>query len=215
MHWTYFIEELSGLPSPVRLLAVCVSAILYVAIFSGPGPFTIISVSIGACNDIIKVTYMEVSHVTIYSSYRPCMTLWCNALLYQAVLQVHWTVWSLRPPLCTWPMFQTEPDCLSYPTERYTVDVDWMQVADLTADAVQSLAINHANGSVTLFLPLLSQPLPENAVTLNMTKYNTVPTNTSDATGNIVTEMVRWATSAVFGELELFFCMHKRYCLNS
>ena len=80
-----------------------------------------------------------------------------------------------------------------------------MQVADLTADAVQSLAINHANGSVTLFLPLLSQPLPENAVTLNMTKYNTVPTNRSDVMGNIVTEIVTWATSAVFGELELVF----------
>ena len=78
-----------------------------------------------------------------------------------------------------------------------------MQVADLTADAVQSLAINHVNSSVTLFLPLLNQPLPENAVTLNMTKYNTVPTNRSDDTGNIVTEMVTWGTSAVFGELEL------------
>ena len=72
----------------------------------------------------------------------------------------------------------------------------------MTADIVQSLAINHANGSVTLFLPL-SQPLPENAMTLNMTKFNTVPTNRSDVTGNIVTEMVTWGTSAVFGELEL------------
>ena len=50
---------------------------------------------------------------------------------------------------------------------------------------------------------LLSQPLPEDAVTLNMTKCNTVPTNRSDITGNIVTEMVTWATSAVVGELEL------------
>ena len=74
----------------------------------------------------------------------------------------------------------------------------------MTAVAVQSLAINHANGSVTLSLPL-SQPLPENAVTLNMTKYNTVPTNRSDNRGNTVTEMVIWGTSAVFnfGELEL------------
>ena len=70
------------------------------------------------------------------------------------------------------------------------------------SDAVQSLAINHTNGSVTLFLPL-SKPLPEDAVTLNMTKYNTVPTNRSDVTGNIVTKMVTWGTSAVFGELEL------------
>ena len=104
---------------------------------------------------------------------------------------------------CFVSIFQYEPDCPGYPTERYTVDVDGVQVADLTADAVQSLAINHANGSVTLFLPLLNQPLPENAVTLNMTKYNTVPTNRSDDTGNIVTEMVTWGTSAVFGELEL------------
>ena len=72
----------------------------------------------------------------------------------------------------------------------------------MTADAVQSLAINHANGSVTLSLRL-SQPLPENAVTLNMTKYNTVPTNRSDVVENLVTEMVTWGTSAVFGELEL------------
>ena len=110
--------------------------------------------------------------------------------------------------LCTWPLFQDEPDCPGYPTERYTVDVDGVQVADLTADAVQSLAINHANGSVTLSLRL-SQPLPENAVTLNMTKYNTVPTNRSDDTGNTVTEMVTWGTSAVFGELELV-CVCKR-----
>ena len=73
----------------------------------------------------------------------------------------------------------------------------------MTADEFQSLAINHTNGSVTLSLPLLNQPLPENAVTLNMTKYNTVPTNRSDVTGNIVTETVKWETSAVFGELEL------------
>ena len=108
------------------------------------------------------------------------------------------------PLLCTWPLLQNESDCPGYPTERYTVDVDGVQVADLTADTVQSLAINHANGSVTLSLPL-SQPLPENAVTLNMTKYNTVPTNRSDNRGNIVTEMVIWGTSAVFnfGELEL------------
>ena len=72
----------------------------------------------------------------------------------------------------------------------------------MTADAVQSLAINYANGSVILSLRL-NQPLPENAVTLNMTKYNTVPTNRSDNTGNIVTEMVTWGTSSVFGELEL------------
>ncbi len=73
----------------------------------------------------------------------------------------------------------------------------------MTEDAVQSVAIIHTNGSVTLFLPLLNQLLPENAVILNMTKYNTVPTNRSNVTGNIVTEMVTWGTSAVFDELEL------------
>ena len=83
-------------------------------------------------------------------------------------------------------------------TWQYVVNVDGVQVADLTADAVQSLAVNHANGSVTLSLPL-NQPLPKNAVTLNMTKYNTVPTNRSDDLGNIVTEMVTWGTSTVFG----------------
>ena len=40
-------------------------------------------------------------------------------------------------------------------------------------------------------------------MTLNMTKHNTVPTNRSDITGIIVTEMVIWGTSAVFGELDL------------
>ena len=105
--------------------------------------------------------------------------------------------------LCTWPLFQSESECPSYPTEQYTVGVDGVQVVDLRADAVQSLAISQSNGSVTLFLPLLNQPLPENAVTLNMTKYNAVPTNRSDVTGRIVTEMVTWGTSAVFGELNL------------
>ena len=108
----------------------------------------------------------------------------------------------LRTPPVYMTLFQNEPDCPGYPTERYTVDGDGVQVADLTADAVQSLAINHANGSVTLSLHL-SQPLLENATTLIMTKYNTVPTNRSDVTGKIVTAMVTWGTSAVFGELEL------------
>ena len=97
--------------------------------------------------------------------------------------------------------FQNESDCPGYPTEWFTVDVDGVQVADLTANAVQSQAINHANGSVTLSLPL-NQPLPENVETLNMTKYNSVPTNRSDDMGNIVTEMVTWGTSAVFSKLE-------------
>ena len=92
---------------------------------------------------------------------------------------------------------------LATPLSGTQLTLNGVQLADLTVDAVQSLAINRANGSVTLFLPLLNQPLPENAVTLNMTKYNTVFTNRSDVTGNIVTEMVTWRTSAVFGELEL------------
>ena len=79
----------------MRLLALRVSAILYVAIFSGPGQFTITSVSIGACNDIIKVTYMEVSHVTIYSNYIPCMTLWYNVLQYLVCPLVYLTVCDL------------------------------------------------------------------------------------------------------------------------
>ena len=87
-------------------------------------------------------------------------------------------------------------------SEQCTVDVDGVQVADLTADEVQSLAINHVNGSVTLSLPL-TQRLSESAVTVNMTKFNTVLTNRSDDMGNIVTEMVTWGTSAVFGEAEL------------
>ena len=99
-------------------------------------------------------------------------------------------------------VFQYEPDCPGYPTEWYTVDVDGVRVADLTADEFQSKITNLPNGFLTLSLPL-SQPLAENAVTLNMTKYNTVPTNRSDVTGNIVTEMVTWGTSAVFSELEL------------
>ena len=37
-----------------------------VAIFSGPGLFTITNVTFGAGNDHINVTYMQVSHVTIY-----------------------------------------------------------------------------------------------------------------------------------------------------
>ena len=100
------------------------------------------------------------------------------------------------------PCFRMSPTVPATPLSgTQLIDVDGVQVADLTADAVQSLAINHTDGSVTLFLPL-NQPLPENAVTLNMTKYKTVPTNRSDITGNIVTEMVTWWTSAVFGELE-------------
>ena len=43
-------------------------------ISSGPGSFTITSVSIGAERDLINVTFMEVSHVTIYSHWL-CMTL--------------------------------------------------------------------------------------------------------------------------------------------
>ena len=97
-------------------------------------------------------------------------------------------------------MFQNEPDCPGYPTERYTVDIDGVQVANMTAD--QSLTANHTNGSVTLSIPL-TQRLSEDAVTVNMTKFNTVPANMSDDVGNIVTKMVTWGTSAVFGEIKV------------
>ena len=72
----------------------------------------------------------------------------------------------------------------------------------MTADEFQSKITDFSNGFVTLSLPLI-QRLPEKAMTVNMTKFNTVPTNMSDDMGNIVTEMVTWGTSAVFGELEL------------
>ena len=79
------------------------------------------------------------------------------------------------------------------------MDIDGVQVANMTADEFRSLNTNHPNGSVTLSLPL-TQWLSEEAVTVNMTKFNTVPTNMSDNKGNIVTKMVTWRTSAVFGE---------------
>ena len=72
----------------------------------------------------------------------------------------------------------------------------------MTVDEFQSRITNHTNGSVTLSLPLIQQ-IPEKAMTVNMTKFNTVPTNMSDDMGNIVTEMVTRGTSAVFGEMEL------------
>ena len=97
---------------------------------------------------------------------------------------------------------QYEPDCPGYPNERYTVDIDGVQVADMTADEFQSRVTDFSNGFVTLSLPL-TQRLPEKTLTVNMSKFNTVPTNMSDDMGNIVTEMVTWRTSAVFGEMEL------------
>ena len=73
----------------------------------------------------------------------------------------------------------------------------------MTADEFQSLVTTkYTNGSVTLSLPL-TQQLPEMAVTVSMTKFNTVPTNMSDDMGNVVTEIVTQRTSAVYGELEL------------
>ena len=110
------------------------------------------------------------------------------------------THWFFHNCMCDFSttMFQYEPDCPDYPTERYTVDVDGVQVADLTADEVQSRVRDVSNGSMTLSLRLIRQ-LPENAMTVNMTKFITVPTNRSDDTGNIVTEELR--TSNVFSEL--------------
>ena len=94
---------------------------------------------------------------------------------------------------------QYEPDCPGYPTERYTVDIDGVQVADMTADKFQSRITDLSNGFATLSLPL-TQRLPETTKMVNMTKFNTVPTNMSDDMGNIVTEMVTWRTSAVYGK---------------
>ena len=80
------------------------------------------------------------------------------------------------------------------------MDIDGVQVANMTADELLSLTTNHVNGTVTL---PLTQRLSEEAVTVNMTKFNTVPANMSDDMGNIVTEMVTWGTSAVFGEINV------------
>ena len=96
---------------------------------------------------------------------------------------------------------QYEPDCPGYPTERYTVDIDGVQVANMTADEFQSRITDLSNGFATLFIPL-TQRLPETTKMVNMTKFNTVPTNMSDNVGNTVTEMVTWRTSAVYGKLE-------------
>ena len=84
------------------------------------------------------------------------------------------------------------------------MDIDGVQVANMTADVFQFLTTKHNNGSVTLSLPL-TQQLSEEAVTVNMTKFNAVPTNMSDDMGNVVTEMVTWRTSAAFSELEMTF----------
>ena len=82
------------------------------------------------------------------------------------------------------------------------MDIDGVQVANMTADEFLSLTTNHTNGSVTLSLSL-TQRLSEKAVTVNMTKFNTVPANMSDDMGNTVTDMVTWGTSDVFGELKV------------
>ena len=88
------------------------------------------------------------------------------------------------------------------------MDIDGVQVANMTVIHFQSLTTCRTNGSVTLSLPL-TQRLSEEAVTVNMTKFNTVPTNISDDMGNIVTKRVTWGTSAVFGEPKL-----TRVCIN-
>ena len=89
------------------------------------------------------------------------------------------------------------------------MDIDGVQIANMTADEFHSKITDHSNGFVTLSLPL-TQRLSEEAVTVNMTKFNTVPTNMSDDMGNIVTEMVTWGTSSVFGELQMIaeWCPH-------
>ena len=61
------IVGLSGLLIPCQSLCSLLSILSVRGHFPGPGQFNIISVSIGADRNLIKVTYMEVSHVTIYS----------------------------------------------------------------------------------------------------------------------------------------------------
>ena len=91
------------------------------------------------------------------------------------------------------------------------MDIDGVQVANMTADEFQSKISDHSNGFVTLSLPL-TQRLSVNATTVNMNKFNTVPTNLSDDKGNIVTGMLSWRTSAVFSELKL---SRKQGCILS
>ena len=117
--------------------------------------------------------------------------------IYSALL--HQTLTILYNIAPVWSLFQNAPDCPSYPTERYTVDIDGVQIANMTVLELESLTTDHTNGSVTLSLPL-TQRLSENAVTVNMTKFNTVPTNMSDDMGNIVTEKVTWSISAFHSE---------------
>ena len=50
----------------VSLLAVHGLAILFVAIFSGPGRFNITSITVEAGRDLINVTFAQVSRVTTY-----------------------------------------------------------------------------------------------------------------------------------------------------
>ena len=48
---------------------------------------------------------------------------------------------------------------------------------------------------------------------MNLTKYNTVPTNMSDDMGKVVIERVTWRTSAVFSELQMI--AECTWCLDS
>ena len=48
------------------MLIVCTCNTLWWSFSAGPGLFTITNVTFGANNDHINVTYMQVSHVTIY-----------------------------------------------------------------------------------------------------------------------------------------------------
>ena len=121
----------------------------------------------------------------------------CICYIIMVILNLRTTITCV---ICSF--LQYEPDCPGYPTERYTVDIDGVQVANMTADVFQFLTTYHANGSVTLSLPL-TQRLSEETMTVNMTKFNTIPTDMSDDMGNTVTKMVTWGISAVFSELKL------------
>ena len=51
-----------------------------VAIFSGPGRFTITSVTVGAGRDLINVTFVQVSHVTC-DDYSLLSTIYNNEVI--------------------------------------------------------------------------------------------------------------------------------------
>ena len=57
------LMELMALSFHISVSPIC-SVTLMKAIFSGPGRFTITSVTVGADHDLINVTFVQVCHVT-------------------------------------------------------------------------------------------------------------------------------------------------------